>query len=330
MHDLTPDLADRMARTAVANIGREYPNAPALFLRSADDLKPPRQVHPAFFGSWDWHSSVHQHWLLARLVRLGVLREAEAAARSALARSLTVDNLAAEAAYLRARPSFERTYGWAWTLALADELAALAAVAPETRSVSGAVEPLAAAVRELWMEHLPAATYPIRAGTHANSAFALRFAVRHARRIEDSAFGQRLTDRALEWFADDAGYPVHLEPGGDDFLSPALVEAILMVEVLDPGAAAAWLTRFLPADRSTIDRPVTVTDRSDPKIAHLDGLNLSRAWCWRLLDSLGVPGAASAADRHLDVALPELFSGEYAGEHWVTTFALLALTPGIS
>ncbi len=327
MHDLTPDLADRMARMAIDNVGREYPNAPALFLRSADDLKPPRQVHPAFFGSWDWHSSVHQHWLLARLLRLGSLRETDADARTALAGSLTDANLAVEAAYLRERPAFERTYGWAWTLGLADELHALAELQPDARRWSSAVEPLAATVRELWARHLPAATYPIRAGTHANSAFALRFAVHHAQRADDADLERRLTDTALAWFADDAGYPVHLEPSGDDFLSPALVEAVLVSELLSPDAATAWLARFFPPDVGAITHPVAVTDRTDPKIAHLDGLNLSRAWCWRLLGDRGVPGAASAADRHLDVALPSLFSGEYAGEHWVATFALLALSP---
>lgn len=325
MHTLTPDLADRMARTAIDNIGREYPNAPALFLRTADDLKPPRIVHPAFFGSWDWHSSVHQHWLLARLLRLGILRHSADDARAAVAGSLTEDNLDVEAAYLRQRPSFERTYGWAWVLALADELRAMSERVPEADAWCRAIASLAATVRELWMDHLPAALYPIRAGTHANSAFALRFAIRHARRTGVVAFEQALADKALAWFADDAAYPVHLEPGGDDFLSPALVEAALMADLLGPQEWGEWLARFLPGDLTAITRPVTVVERSDPKLAHLDGLNLSRAWSWRLLAGRDVPGAAAAADRHLDAALPGLFSGEYAAEHWVTTFALLAL-----
>ena len=337
-------LATRMAELAIANIRREYPNAPGHLLRSAEDLRAPRDLHPAFFGSYDWHSSVHQHWLLVRLLRLRLLPAPATVAtvRAALTASLDEERLAVEAAYLRDHPAFERTYGWAWLLALAAEVAALAhadghAVASGASDAirwSSALEPAVLAVRANWMAFLPRATYPIRAGTHANSAFGLTLALDQARAAGDAAFAEALEGCARAWFADDRDCPAHLEPGGDDFLSSALSEAALMSRVLGDGFAD-WFRAFLPDPPRTILEPASVTDRADPKLAHLDGLNLSRAWCWRTVaERLAMaPGAepairtaADAADRPLAAAMPHLFSGEYVGEHWVTTFALLALT----
>ncbi|MGH2418292.1 MAG: DUF2891 domain-containing protein, partial [Candidatus Limnocylindria bacterium] len=292
----------------------------------------PGDLHPAFFGSWDWHSSVHQHWLLARLLRLGRAGSQADAARAALVDHLTAPKLAVETAYLRERPSFERTYGWAWLLKLADELAGWTdADASTWREALG---PAVDAVRESWMAHLPLATYPIRAGTHANSTFGMLLALEHARATADEPFGAALEERARAWFAGDRDHPAHLEPGGDDFLSPALVEAALMAAVLGPAGFADWLTRFLPGmvDRhpGTLFEPAVVADRSDPKMVHLDGLNLSRAWSWRrLAAALGSDPrgevARAAAERHLDAALPHVFSGQFAGQHWVGSFALMAL-----
>lgn len=327
-----------MARRAIANIEREYPNAPGSVLRSADDLRPPRDVHPAFFGSFDWHSSVHQHWLLVRLLRLGSAGDATDAARAALTASLTPSNLAIEAAYLRDHPAFERTYGWAWILALADELDALARddVAGEAATWRGGLDPLVIVVRDAWLAYLPRAAYPIRVGTHANSAFGLAFAVDHARGRGDAAFAARVEAAARAWFLDDRAYPAHLEPGGTDFLSPALTEAVLAARILGPDAFGAWFDRFLPEVPASLLVPVDVADRADPQIVHLDGLNLSRAWAWRAIAREVAGGttahadlgalALEAADRHLDAALPHLESGEYVGEHWLSTFALLALT----
>ncbi len=328
MDRLTDALAARMARLALENIGREYPNAPGHLLRSDADLRAPRELHPAFFGSWDWHSCVHQHWLLVRLLRLGRAGAVADGARATLAASLTPEHLAIEAAYLRANPPFERTYGWAWLLRLADEAAAW--TDPEASAWSAALAPAVAAVRSNWRAFLPAATYPIRAGTHANSAFGLALALEHARASGDDAFAGALEERARAWFAADRDYPAHLEPGGDDFLSPSLIEALLMAEILGAGFPA-WFDAFLPSVPESLVSPAIVSDRSDPKTVHLDGLNLSRAWTWRrIARALGAEPmsavAISAAELHLDAALPHLFSGEYAGEHWVGSFALLALT----
>jgi hypothetical protein len=177
------------------------------------------------------------------------------------------------------------------------------------------------------MTHLPDATYPIRAGTHANSAFGLALAIDHARLVGDDPFERPLVARALAWFATDRDYPAHLEPGGDDFLSGALMEASLMTRVLDAGAFAAWWAAFLPSVPAALREPAAVTDRADPKLVHLDGLNFSRAWCWRTIAAVTRGAAAeAAAERHLEAAMPHLFSGEYAGEHWIGSFALLALT----
>ncbi|MEO5985674.1 MAG: DUF2891 domain-containing protein [Candidatus Limnocylindria bacterium] len=325
---LTPDLAARMAMLAVENIGREFPNAPGHRLDAIDDMRRPRELHPAFFGSYDWHSSVHQHWLLVRLLRLERAGTAATDARSALGAHLTAANLSVEATYLRDRPAFERTYGWAWLLKLADELDAW--TDPDATAWRTALEPAVDAVRGNWLAHLPNATYPIRAGTHANSAFGLLFGIRHGRNVGYGAFESALAGRATAWFADDVAAPAHLEPGGDDFLSSTLIEAAAVAELFGRQAFAAWFTRFLPAPPTTLTEPVTVTDRSDPKIAHLDGLNLSRAWCWKIVaEHAGRDDAKHAADRHLEASIPHLFSGEFAAEHWVTSFALLALSPDV-
>jgi hypothetical protein len=323
--ELSAGLARRMAALAIENIGREYPNAPSHLLRSPTDLRPTRELHPAFFGSYDWHSCVHQHWLLARLLRLDLAGPQTDAARAALATTLTPANLETEAAYLRDRPAFERTYGWAWLLKLADELSGW--TDPAASAWREALAPAVDAVRANWMAFLPRATYPIRAGTHANSAFGLAFGLDHAHGTTDVDFANALAERGLGWFEADHGYPTHLEPGGEDFLSGALMEASLMTRLLDRATFAAWFRAFLPSPGTSILQPAVVADRSDPRTVHLDGLNLSRAWCWRTVaDVTGDAGAARAADRHLDAALPNLFSGEYVGEHWISSFALLALT----
>lgn len=314
-----------MARLAIENIGREYPNAPGHLLRSPRDLRPTRDLHPAFFGSYDWHSCVHQHWLLVRLMRLGLTGSLTDAARATLGTTLTPANLEVEAAYLRDRPTFERTYGWAWLLKLADELSAWADAGATAWRV--ALMPAVEAVRANWTAYLPRATYPIRAGTHANSAFGLALALDHAHATADAAFGDALAERALAWFEADRDYPAHLEPDGDDFLSGALMEAALMTRLLDREAFADWFGAFLPSPAPAIREPALVADRSDPKTVHLDGLNLSRAWCWRTIAAAtGDAEAARTAEVHLDHSLPHLFSGEYVGEHWVASFALLALS----
>jgi len=291
------DLGE-LARLPLACLLRELPHKLDHIVADDVPVARPRELHPAFYGCFDWHSAVHGHWMLARLGRTELFDQ-----------TLTPENIAVEVAYLRGRPHFERTYGWAWALKLATELRG-------TRW-EAAVRPLAELIRALYRDFLPKQTYPIRAGTHANTAFGLVFALEHARAAGDAALEALIVERAVTYFGGDRDAPVAWEPGGDDFLSPALVEARLMERVLPPERFAPWLAGFLP--RGFALAPALVGDRSDPKLAHLDGLNLSRAWCLRAL------GMVAEADVHLHEGLQHVATGDYAGEHWLATFAVLAV-----
>jgi hypothetical protein len=322
-------LASRMAGIALGHVAREYPHKLDHVLASNADALPPRILHPIFFGSFDWHSCVHGWWTLLTLRRLFPdVDEASAIARLA-DESFTLEKVGAELAYLD-RPlsrGFERPYGWAWLLYLHLE------ATRHREDWRSALEPLARAFAQRLAEHLPLLTYPIRVGTHFNSAFALRLSVDWADEF-DSLLAEQVRFRALDWFGADRDCQAW-EPGGDEFLSSALIEAACMAR-LHPAEFPQWFASFLPrmADREpgTLFTPATVSDRSDGKIAHLDGLNLSRAWCWReiaiLLDEPERTVAEAAAQQHLDSALPHI-AGDYAGEHWLASFALLALlSPG--
>ena len=319
MGALNSDTAARMARIALGHVGREYPHKLDQVLLGDEDLAPPRELHPVFFGSFDWHSCVHGWWSLLTLRRL-FPDMAEALEIERLAdTSFTLEKVAIECAYLD-RPlsaGFERPYGWAWLLMLHLE-------ASRHERWAAELEPLARAFAARFRHYLQILTYPIRAGTHFNTAFSMVLALEWAERF-DAGLADLIRARARHWFENDRGCQAW-EPSGDDFLSPALTEALLMKRVLADGEFGCWFAAFLPRieDRepATLFTPATVSDRSDGKIAHLDGLNLSRAWCWR---SLGRP---QFADNHLEAALPHL-SGDYMGEHWLQSFALLALlAPG--
>ncbi|CAB56667.1 MULTISPECIES: DUF2891 domain-containing protein [Streptomyces] len=327
--------AARFAQLALANITREYPNFPAHLITSADERPEPRSLHPAFYGAYDWHSSVHMHWLLVRLLRrhggTSALPGTEEAV-AALDRHLTPGNLATEAAYLRERPSFERPYGWAWLLALAAECRALGG--PEGQRWAGALEPAVDAVDALLADWLPKATYPVRHGNHPNSAFALGLALDSG---ELPAGTERaVRERLLSWFADDHDAPAHWEPSGQDFLSPALTEADAMRRVLAPDRLARWLDRFLPglgtgARCALLEVPV-VSDHADPQIGHLLGLTLSRAAALRALADALPDGPVrarldKAAGAHLTAGLPAVERGDFTTDHWLATFAALALDP---
>jgi len=330
---LAPDVAGAFARVALAHVTREYPNKLDHVLTRRADLKSPRRLHPVFYGSFDWHSCVHGYWLLATLLRVVPgLREARAI-EQLFARQLTDSKVRSELRYL-ARPStrtFERPYGWAWVLMLAAELRRHEG--KRAARWRDALAPLAAAFAGRFIDFLPRATYPTRVGTHFNSAFAVSLALEYAAGAGDDALRDALVESARRWFYDDADCQAW-EPGGDDFLSPALMEAECMHRVLPPVEFSAWLDRFLPrlaaCEPTTLFLPATVSDRTDGKIAHLDGLNLSRAWCWRSIASAW-PGsdprrdiALEAAATHVGASLPHV-SGDYMGEHWLATFALLAL-----
>jgi len=314
---ITPELADRLARVALGHVTREYPVKLDHVLNGPDDLISQRVLHPIFFGSFDWHSCVHAYWMLARLLRLCPgMTEAERI-RAHFTAMFTPDHVAVELAYL-SRPltrTFERPYGWAWLLMLAAEVPPL--------------KPLAEAFARRFLDYLPKATYPVRSGVHSNTAFALALALEYP----DEALARSVTAAARRWYLDDTDCQAW-EPGGEDFLSPCLIEAECMRRVLPAEEFADWFARFLPrlkqSEPRTLFEPVTVSDRTDGRIAHLDGLNLSRAWCWRGLAS-AVPEHAElmrdAASRHLEASIGHV-AGDYMGEHWLATFALLALTAG--
>ncbi len=333
---LTTEQASRFARLALAGIGREYPNKPDHVLNDEGDVLGPRTLHPAFYGCFDWHSAVHSHWLLVRLLRLVPdLPEAQQV-RTALSEHLTADNLLAERAYLDRpnRRSFERTYGWAWLLKLAEELRIWDD--PHARQWSLNLQPLADRFVELYLDFLPRLTYPIRTGTHPNTAFGLAFALDYARTVAHRGLEALVVERALSYFGADRHYPAEWEPGGGDFFSPCLMEAELMRRVLPPDEFRGWLYAFLPGvsrgEPPGLFTPATVTDRTDPQIVHLDGLNLSRAWCMQgIASALGPHDPAhtvlvESARRHAGTSLPHVASGNYMGEHWLATFALLALS----
>jgi hypothetical protein len=330
---LTPKLAGEVARVALGHVTREYPNKLDHVLTGPEDLKSPRALHPIFFGSFDWHSCVHAYWLLARLLRRHPTLPESDGIRTLFANAFTQDRVSTELAYLL-RPlggTFERPYGWAWLLMLASEM--MKHEQDEARGWSVTLKPLAQAFSQRFLSSLGKATYPVRTGTHSNTAFALALALEYARACDDEALASMATDTARRWYYGDADCQAW-EPGGEDFLSPCLIEAECMRRVLTAEEFAVWFDHFLPGleqkEPAVLFQPVIVSDRSDGRIAHLDGLNFSRAWCWsNLAASLARSDARvqimrDAAARHLTASLQHI-SGDYMGEHWLATFALLAL-----
>jgi hypothetical protein len=333
---LDPDAASRFAQIALKGIQREYPNKLGHVMNSAEEVKNPSALHPAFYGSFDWHSSVHSHWMLVRLLkRFPKLPEAEQI-RQVLGRHLSAENIATEVAYLHApnRKSFERTYGWAWLLKLAAELQDWDD--PDSRAWARNLAPLASALTERYLDFLPRQTYPIRRGVHPNTAFGIAFALDYARAVDHHDLEKLLVQRSLDYFGQDRDYPAQWEPDGDDFFSRSLMEADLMWRVLPAREYAQWLQAFLPGLKygkpQSLLEPAQVSDRSDPKIVHLDGLNLSRAWCMN-----GIARALPSHDPRIDILLasaqhhaqatgPHIASGHYEGEHWLASFAVYLLT----
>jgi len=325
----TPELAANFAVLTLGHIARPYPYALTRVVTGPGDVVEPRVQHPIFFGSFDWHSCVHGHWLLARVLRLYPDLEIAPRIRAHFDAAFTAAKTAGEVALFE-RPAsrgFERPYGWAWLLKLAAELSRLGGPWGEI------LAPLSGLIAARLCAFLPKADYPIRSGAHFNTAFALVLALDYARTARDDVLADLIVEKACAWHGADADCQAW-EPSGDDFLSPALVEALLMRRVLELATFRRWFAAFLP--QASAGRPVSlfvparVSDRTDGKIAHLDGLNLSRAWCWR-----GIASALDAADpvrnralvaaeQHLASALPHL-SADYMGEHWLASFALLAL-----
>ncbi|HJT78613.1 MAG TPA: DUF2891 family protein, partial [Gemmataceae bacterium] len=333
---MKPEQASAFARLALKGLSREYPNKPGDVLNDKADLWPVRVRHPAFYGSFDWHSSVHGHWMLVRLLRRFPHLPENKEIRSLLAAHLTAQNLQQEMdSFIRPNAqSFERPYGWAWLLKLAEELHGWDD--PDGREWSKNLKPLADVIVARYLAFFPKQTQPIRSGVHPNTAFGLTFAFDYARAVGDKRLQELIVERSLTYFVRDAGIPAAWEPDGADFLSPSLAEADLMRRILPPGVFPTWFHRFLPdvakGEPRTLLTPAKVTDRRDPQLVHLDGLNLSRAWCMRGIaaalpkDDPARKVLAEAATHHAEAALPHVASGDYVGEHWLASFAVYLLS----
>ncbi|HEX3147920.1 MAG TPA: DUF2891 domain-containing protein [Gemmataceae bacterium] len=332
---LSREQASAFAKLALTAVQKEYPNKPEHVLGGPADVKGPKALHPAFFGSYDWHSSVHGHWLLVRLLKLFPDLVEAKEMRTVLERHLTATNLKAEAEYFgrKESKSFERPYGWAWLLKLAEELHGWND--PDGKSWAANLQPLVDIIVARYLDFFPKQTYPIRTGVHPNTAFGLTFAHDFATVVGNKKLRELVEERAKAYFAQDADAPAKWEPGGADFFSPTLMEADLMRHILPAEEFRKWLVKFLPGAATTtptsLFEPATVTDRTDPQLVHLDGLNLSRAWCMKsIAGALAVDDPArkvlaESAARHAEAGLKHLASGDYAGEHWLASFAVYLL-----
>lgn len=333
---LTQEQAIQFARLALKGISKEYPNKPADVINSDEDVKSPRRIHPAFYGCYDWHSAVHGHWMLIRILKLHPKLPIEAEIRAALAANLTVKNLETEAKFFT-RPgakSYERPYGWSWLLKLAEELHTWDDA--QGKEWSANLKPLVDVIVKYYLEYFPKQTYPIRSGVHSSTAFGLTFALDYARVVKHEQLENLLIERSRHYFANDENIPAAWEPDGADFYSPSLMEADLMRRVLAKEEFHRWFKKYLPdiaaGKPQSILAPATVTDRADPQLVHLDGLNISRAWCMRSIAATFPEGAPirqallDSAQKHVEAALPHITSGDYAGEHWLASFATYLLT----
>jgi hypothetical protein len=328
--------AERFAGLALACVAKEYPNKLSHVLNSDADIAAPRNLTPAFYGCYDWHSSVHGHWLLVRLARTFPDAPFAGPAREALRKSLSADNLKREAVYLRGegRASFERPYGLAWLLQLCAELREWDD--PEARALLANLHPLEDAALERLNGWLPKLSHPVRIGEHAQTAFALGLMLDYAHQIHDDAFAKLLTDQARKFYFADTNCPVSYEPSGEDFLSPCLGEADVMRRVLPAVEFAKWLKGFMPQlpTKATGDwLPVVVSpDPTDPKLAHLDGLNLSRAWMLEgIVSGLPAndprrPALSATAEAHRRAGIEAVTGAHYEGGHWLGSFAVYLVT----
>ncbi len=334
--ELTLQEASSYARQALAGLCREFPNAPSQVINTPDDITSPRMLHPAFYGCFDWHSAVHSHWLLVRVLRLFPALPEAAEIRTALNSTLTANNIVVEAAYFDQpnHQSFERMYGWAWVLMLAAELSDWND--PAGVSWSQNLKPLSGTITALFSKFLPKLTYPIRVGTHTNTAFSLILALEYARKCGTTELEELVVACSLNYFNADKDYPAAWEPDGGDFLSPALIEADLMSRVLTSSAFEQWFGSFLPGVGrgipATLLNPVIVSDSADPNLGHLIGLQLSRAWCMQKIAST-LPEQTPArsvllesAERHSQAGMGHVITANYMGGHWLATFALYLKT----
>jgi len=329
------EIASSLAELPMQGICREYPNKLDHVVSGPNDLKSPRELHPAFYGCFDWHSAVHSHWMLIHLLKRFEL-PAAGKIRDLLRQNLTEHHLREEADYFSEpnRQSFERPYGWAWLLKLAQELHGWED--DDGKRWAEQLRPLESAIVARFTEFVSKQSYPVRSGIHSNTAFSLTLAYDYAVVFQDARFKSLICERALTYFGQDTHYQTQQEPSGADFLSPCLVEADLLRRVIDGAEFEAWLGGFLSdvvsGNAPTLMTPVEVSDRRDPQIGHLDGLNLSRAWCLSGIAS-ALPGdrplkkiLTDAAQHHAVKGLSHVATGDYAGEHWLASFAVYMLS----
>jgi hypothetical protein len=328
--------AERFAGLALACVGKQYPNKISHVLNSDADVAPPRKLTPAFYGCYDWHSSVHGHWLLVRLLRTFPNAAFAPQARDALRKSLAAEYLKQEAAYLRGegRASFERPYGLAWLLQLCAELREWDD--DQAREMSANLRPLEDAAIERLKTWLPKLSHPVRIGEHDQTAFGLGLMLDYARSTKNDSFARLVADSARKFFLADRDCPLNYEPSGEDFLSPCLGEADVMRRVLLQTEFAKWLNDFMPQVPMTENgdwlKPVVSPDPSDPKLAHLDGLNLSRAWMLEGIlsalpqDDRRRAALQAAADAHRRAGLAAVTGAHYEGGHWLGSFAVYLTT----
>jgi len=325
------EQASELASPALHCILKPYPYKPGHVLAGAEDLKEPAEHHPSFYGCFDWHSSVHGHWTLVKLLKEFPDHPDKEEIREKLGQNLTAENIRTETEffYSEGNKTFERTYGWAWLLKLALELETWED--EEGQEMAGNLRPLADSLVQKYMDFLAILPYPIRVGEHTNTAFGLSFAWDYSDSRGLTNLKDLIESRARDFYLDDAGCPLNWEPSGFDFISPCLMEADLMTRILSDSEYLSWLADFLPTimDPARFElMPAEVTDRTDPKIVHLDGLNLSRAWClFHISEKLGgeYPHLEILALDHLNASLPYIASGNYEGEHWLASFAVFAL-----
>ncbi len=313
---LTPEQASQFARLGLDCVRREVPHKLDHMVLDAAPVPRPRELHPAFYGCLDWHSAVHGHWMLARLLPWLASAAEKAEIHALFDETLTAENLAREAAYFEGRPSFERPYGWAWLLELARTIG---------EPWRGNLQPLVDVIVQRYLDFFPKQTYPVRTGVHANTAWGLTLALDYARAVGHRELEALVVERALAYYGNDVDAPAAWEPSGEDFFSPSLIEADLMQRILDD--FPAWFAKFMPVLPASLRTPAIVSDRSDPKLAHLDGLNLSRAWCltgigYALPNGEWMSAVLEAADAHVDAGRANVMTGDYMGEHWLATFAV--------
>ncbi len=328
---MTEKGASHFSSLALSCLQQEYPNKLNQVLKNGNDLKRPTELHPAFYGCFDWHSSVHGHWMLVKLLKdFPNLPEAKMI-RKKLGENLTAENIKGEVAYLTtASKSWERMYGWSWLMKLAEELHTFKD--DEAQMWSKNLKPLTDLMTQRYLEFLPIQTYPVRTGVHPNTAFGLSFAWDFANSTGHAELKNLIEKRARDYYFSDCDCPAEYEPSGEDFLSGCMEEANLMRRVLSASEFEKWFKKFLPKEKlKTLTTPADVSDRSDPKIVHLDGLNLSRAWCMYGI-SKNIKSKKKrklmyeAAEKHLRLTVPNVVSEHYEGSHWLASFAVFALS----